>query len=216
MIPWQEACERAVNDFSRHDSLRFWGWGHSGECDVIPPFDYRFEHTLAVVKLGYWLAPLVAADEDILVCAAWLHDCRKRLGAEGPDMHAAEAADAVEAILDGTDFPAAKIPAVRHAILHHVGLKLEAPLDPLETACLWDIDKLSKIGGTGIVHFLAITPAFQQTTTATLLEKSEDWLELAQGIADSMNTAPAKLEAAKRVNFLRLFYGQVRNEWTGN
>jgi uncharacterized protein len=214
--PWQPKCERALKDFTSDDALRFWGWGHGPSGRQEPPFDYRFEHTLAVVKLGRWLAPLVGADEEVLLCAAWLHDCRKRLGASkqgASDSHASDAADAVEGILQGTDFPPHKIPLVRHAILRHVGLTLDEPLEPLETACLWDIDKLSKLGAASLVHFIGVNSAFQPLTTAGVLESGEKWLDLARKIAASMNTAPARSEAESRVEFLARFYGRLRNEW---
>ena len=212
LLPWQPVCEQALRDFTRQDALRFWGWGHDVNGHKVPAFDYRFEHTLAVVKLGVWLAPLVNADCDILICAAWLHDCRKRLGDRGPDDHADAAAEALDEILEGTDFPRSKVPAVRHAILHHVGLHLSEPLEPLETACLWDIDKLSKLGAASLVHFMGISPAFQPATTLETLEKGEKWIELARGIAASMNTAPAKTEAVERFEFLQTYYKRLRRE----
>ncbi|MDR2697223.1 MAG: HD domain-containing protein [Holophagales bacterium] len=211
-LQWQSACEHALRDFTRQDALRFWGWGHDIDGLRVPAFDYRFEHTLAVVKLGRWLASQVNADEDILICAAWLHDCRKRLGSKGFDNHANDAADALDGILDSTDFPRHKISATRHAILNHVGLTLSEPLEPLETACLWDVDKLSKLGAASLIHFIGITPAFQPASTWEILKKGEKWLELARGIMDSMNTAPAKSEAAKRFEFLRNYYKQLRAE----
>jgi uncharacterized protein len=179
----------------------------------VPAFDYRFEHTLAVVKLAEWLAPQVDADPDILTCAAWLHDCRKKLGDKGPDSHAQDAAAALDGILEDTDFPPQKIEAVRHAILHHVGLSLAEPLAPLETACLWDIDKLSKLGVASLIHFIGIAPGFQPVTTSLALEKGKKWLELAKGIVGSMNTPPAKAEAIARYNYLREHYRRLALEW---
>jgi uncharacterized protein len=210
--PWRAACEGALAEFTKKDSLRFWGWGHDVDGALAPAFDYRFEHTLAVVKLAGWLAPLVGADIEVLACAAWLHDSRKTLAHKGPDSHAADAAGALDGILEGTDFPRHKIEAVRHAILHHVGLSLDKPLEPLETACLWDIDKLSKLGAASLVHFICIAPGFRPATTALVLEKGEKWLGLAKGIAESMNTAPAKTEAAERCDFLREFYKRLARE----
>jgi uncharacterized protein len=211
--PWRTTCEKALADFTRQDALRFWGWGHDIDGALVPTFDYRFEHTLAVVKLAGWLAPLVGADIEVLTCAAWLHDCRKMLAHEGPDSHAEDAADALDGILEATDFPRHKIEAVRHAILHHVGLSLDKPLEPLETACLWDIDKLSKLGAASLVHFIGIAPGFRPATTALVLEKGEKWLETAKGIAESMNTTPAKIDAAERCDFLREYYKRLAREW---
>lgn len=213
LLPWQTVCEKTLLESSRKDALCFWGHGHSLAGAQIPPFDYRYEHTLAVVKLGEWLAPLVSADCETIICAAWLHDCKKKLGFKGKDNHAAKAAEALEKILEGSDFPSKKIPAVRHAILHHVGLKLSETLKPIETACLWDIDKLSKLGAASLVHSIAIDSAFQPTTTTDVLTKGEQWLEVAHGIVISMNTAPAKSEARARFELLQRFYKRLRDEW---
>jgi len=127
----------ALRAQSRADAIRFWGTAHETPEGPRPVFDYRFEHTLATVKIALWLAPRIGADPETAECAAWLHDCRKVLDdPRAKDHHAREASDAVPEILAGTDFPPAKIPAVRHAIEHHVGLKLTHRLEPAETACL--------------------------------------------------------------------------------
>ncbi len=55
---------------------------------------------------------------------------------------------------------------MRHAIEHHVGLKRHTRLEPVETACLWDADKLSKIGAASLIHFTCIAAAFDPVDTA--------------------------------------------------
>jgi uncharacterized protein len=120
----------------------------------------------------------------------------------------------VEEILRGTDFPAESIPAVRHAIEHHVGLKLSRKLEPVETACLWDCDKLSKLGAASLVHFNCIAGGFRPVETAGILERGLQWVELARVITGSMNTAPARAEAERRLAFLESYYEQLRREWS--
>jgi len=214
MINWRMKCEVVLRARTEADAIRFWGKSHPGPDGPVPVFDYRFEHTLATVKIACWLAPLVGADLDIVECAAWLHDCRKNLNeGKGKDNHAQDASAVVEEILDGTDFPKAKIPAVRHAIDHHVGLKLTRKLEPVETACLWDADKLSKIGAASLVHFLCIAGGFEPVHTAGVIERGERWLERARVIAACMNTKPARKEAERRVAFLEAHYRQLRREW---
>lgn len=211
MIPWRRKCEEALGALSRADAIRFWGVAHGSR----PIFDYRFEHTRAAVKIARWLAPLAGADPETVECAAWLHDCRKILNdPRAKDHHAQEASDAVEGILEDTDFPPAKIPAVRHAIEHHVGLKLTRRLEPAETACLWDADKLSKLGAASIVHYNCIAGAFGPTETADILARGQHWLGLARGIAESMNTAAGREEAVRRLAFLEAYYEQLRREWS--
>jgi len=214
MIEWRAACESALRVFTETDAIRLWGLSRPGENGPRPVFDYRFEHTLATVKIARWLAPLVGADPEVVECAAWLHDCRKVLNArKGKDSHAQDASAAVAGILAGSDFPAAKIPAVRHAIEHHVGLKLSRPLEPAETACLWDADKLSKIGAASLVHYMGIAGAFEPVTTAGVLLQGTRWLEHARTIAASMNTEPARREAERRLAFLAAHYRQLGREW---
>lgn len=211
MIPWRERCEEALGAQTRADAIRFWGTSHGSR----PIFDYRFEHTLAAVKIAKWLAPLAGADLETVECAAWLHDCRKVLNdPRAKDHHAQEASDAVADILRGTDFPPAKIPAVRHAIEHHVGLKLTRRLEPVETACLWDADKLSKLGAASLVHYNCIAGAFNPVETSGILARGQHWLGLAKGIAGSMNTEAGRAEALRRLAFLETYYEQLRREWS--
>jgi uncharacterized protein len=214
MVPWREACEKALREFSDADSIRFWGRAHETEEGPRPVFNYRFEHTLGVVKIARWLCPLVGADLEVVECACWLHDCVKRLkDPNSKDTHAQDASAEVPRILAGTDFPKEKIPAVQHAIERHVGLRLARKLEPLETACLWDCDKLSKIGAASLIHFGCISGAFQPITTADILDRGEKWLDLAEGIVQSFNTGPAQEEGRRRLAFIRAHYRQLRKEW---
>lgn len=213
--PWRQACEETLRAHSEPDAIRFWRVAHETNGTPRPIFDYRYEHTLAAVKISRWLAPMVGADADVVECAAWLHDCTKRyLEPKGHDTHAREASDLAAKILAATDFPAHKIPAVQHAIEHHVGLRLARKLEPIETACLWDADKLSKIGAVSLVHYGCISGAFQAIDTARILERGEHWVELARDIVSSMNTEPARKEAEKRMRFLEQHYRQLRREWS--
>ena len=213
--PWREACEAELRRTSDADALRFWRVGHDTPDGPRPIFNYRYEHTYAAVLLARWLAPATGADLEVVECAAWLHDVAKRLkDPAAHDSHAREASARVPEILAGTDFPAAKVPAVRHAIDHHVGLRLTRRLEPLETACLWDCDKLSKIGAASLIHFGCISGAFQPISTAEILHRGEAWLVLARGIVESFNTEAAQAEGARRLAFLEQHYAQLRREWT--
>ncbi len=213
-IGWREQCEAELRAFTEADSIRFWGIAHDVDGEAKPIFNYRFEHTTAAVKLARWLCPLVDADLEIVECALWLHDCRKKL--KDPltkDTHANDASATVAEILENTDFPPEKMAAVRHAIEHHVGLRLAKKLEPLETACVWDCDKLSKLGAASLIHFGCISGAFQPITTEDILQRGEAWLELCKGIVSSMNTPPAKQEAERRLEFLAQHYRQLGREW---
>jgi uncharacterized protein len=212
--PWRLACEEALKAHSVPDAIRLWGIARETDGTFRAVFDYRFEHTLAVVKIARWLVSQVGADPEVVECAAWLHDCTKRYKELNPhDTHAREASERTPQILEGTDFPPEKIPEVCLAIERHVGLKLTRRLEPLEAACLWDADKLSKIGAASLVHYGCISGAFQTIDTAAILDRGEQWLELARGIVTSMNTEPARREAERRLKFLERHYQQLHREW---
>lgn len=218
-VNWQIACESALQAHSRTDALRFWGKSFESPTGPLPVFDYRFEHTLAAVKIGRWLAQILQADAEIVECALWLHDCRKYLADHhGPDTHAEKAAQVVPEILEGTNFPKHKIAAVQAAIRSHVGLHREGAdqksLSPLENACVWDADKLSKLGVASLIHYGCISGGFGPVSTLHLLERGEHWIGVVEGIARSMNTFPAKQEAQKRVEFLKDYYRRLRQEWS--
>jgi len=213
--PWRIACEEALRRFSEADAITFWGISHAVDGVDRAIFNYRFEHTYATVLLARWLAPITGAEVEVVECAAWLHDAAKRLkDPQAKDTHAKDASAQVAEILADTDFPPGKIPAVRHAIESHVGLKLTRRLEPIEAACLWDCDKLSKIGAASLVHFGCISGAFQPITTADILQRGEAWLTLARTITESFNTEPAREEGRRRLAFIEAHYAQLRREWS--
>lgn len=170
-------------------------------------FNYRWEHVQAVVTLARWLAAETGADAEVAEASAWLHDIAK-----SETDHARIGAERAREILAATDFPADKIDAVAEAIAQHEGLTLAAPLSPLAAAVLWDADKLAKLGATGQLHLLAAGFALRPTTRETA-EEQRRWTEdVAARTAASMNTAPARAEAARRLKATRAWNAALRRE----
>ncbi len=160
------------------------------------PFDHRWEHVQTVVRLADWLAAATGADPEVVTAAAWLHDICK-----GQPNHGAVGAKEAKKLLERTDFPPAKIGAVVDAISRHVGLYRPpdaSPMEPLETAVLWDADKLSKLGIQG----LAYTLSTNYLRGLDLVQRRRDMAEFTRSVlsrtAASMNTAPARTLAASR------------------
>jgi uncharacterized protein len=161
MTPWTQTVERIAREAALAEDRR--RWNLSAESSGSPPLAYRWEHVQVVVRLARQLAEAENGDIEIVVAAAWLHDTRK----DQPE-HGLRGAELARDVLATTDFPAAKIEAVAHAIAHHEGLWRPMPgwadpdpfvpappLSPLETAILWDADKLAKVGPTGFIHNFA-------------------------------------------------------------
>ncbi len=177
-----------------------------------PPFNYRWEHVEAVVRLALRLADLTGADREIVEAAAWLHDIRKR-GRD--DDHGREGAIAARQILRETDFPPEKIEAVANAILKHVGLFTEEPVEPLEAAVLWDADKLSKLGATAVLHFVGYRVAGGKGTTRGLIERLSDQPWQPEAVR-SFHTEPARAAGRRRLQAYQEFWKQISQEFDGD
>ena len=205
---WQEAArEMARNAALREDRIRM-GWESTEER--MPPFAYRWEHVQQVVRYGHWLLSQVEADTDIVIAACWLHDVKKL-----EPNHAQRGAAFARTFLPKTDFPAHKIESVALAIEQHKGLLRRAetewngsqafrpapPLEPIESALMWDADKLSKIGPIALLHsysanLLSLQKAGKSITTEQIIQQNQQWLKIVvPKIIASFNTLVAQHKA---------------------
>jgi uncharacterized protein len=180
------------------------------------PFNYRWEHVQAVVRLALRLADLTGADREIVEASAWLHDVAKGRGED----HARDGAVAARKVLIETDFPPAKIDAVADAIAKHKGLWVTEPVEPLEAAVLWDADKLSKLGATAVLHFAGYLTMVGEGTTAQFVKElpGDDWIKPAwqEDTVRSLHTAPARAAGRIRWEAFREFCRRVAQEFDGD
>jgi uncharacterized protein len=180
------------------------------------PFNYRWEHVQAAVRLAVRLAELTGADREIVEAATWLHDIAKGRSKD----HGKDGAIIARRILAETDFPPSKIDAVADAITKHRGLWLTEPVEPLEAAVLWDADKLSKLGATAVLHFAGGIILYGRGTTAQILEElpgddmiKPNWQE---DTVRSFHTAPARAAGRKRLEAFREFCRRAVQEFDGD
>jgi uncharacterized protein len=180
-----------------------WGSAHT-------PFEYRWEHVRAVVRLATRLAECTGADRAVCEAAAWLHDVAKPHSQD----HGHDGAALAREILAQSDFPTAKIDSVADAIAKHVGLETSGPIEPLEAAVLWDADKLSKIGATIVLHGAGYLVTEGTNTTETLIAElcDEDW---GANIVRCLNTAPAQAAGRERLAVYRAFCRAAKTELDG-
>jgi len=179
-------------------------------ADAAIPFNYRWEHVQRVVQMALWLAVKTGADRETVEAAAWLHDICKR----APN-HGKAGAAAAEQLLQNSDFPPEKLAGVVDAIARHVGLTRPPdapPLTPLETAVLWDADKLTKLG----VSVLAYNLSLRQFDGLTLDERRQELAKFTRKVlrvtVASMNTAPARQLAEARYQAMVAFLEQWESE----
>ncbi|WP_298983819.1 HD domain-containing protein [Caldilinea sp.] len=174
------------------------------------PFNYRWEHVQRVVQVALWLAERTGADREIVEAAAWLHDIRK-----GEPNHDKIGAVEAGALLQETDFPPEKIAGVVDAIDRHAGLTRAPgapPLEPLETAVLWDADKLTKLGVSMIAYQLS-TREFDGASLAERRQEMQKFLRtVLSKTVESMNTAPARHLAQVRYRAMASFLDEWESE----
>ena len=115
-----------------------WGFSH---CQR----DYRLAREMAA-------ADHVTLDDDVLFAAAYLHDMAAfDPWAEKKKEHGDVAAEKIDLVLADTDFPKAKLDAVRAAIRTH--MFNYTPVGP-EARYLHDADDLDWMGAIGIARML--------------------------------------------------------------
>ena len=206
-LPWREVVQAAAREAAQTEDSERWG-------DARTPFEYRWEHVQAAVRLAIRLAERTGADREVCEAAAWLHDVAKpQSQARGTD-HGLEGAAMARDILAESDFPAEKIEAVVDAIAKHVGLETSAIVEPLEAAILWDADKLTKLGATIVIHAIGYKLAKGEKTTEALIEGvcDDEW---GGTIVRSLNTAPAQAAGQARLAAYRVFCKAARAEFDG-
>jgi uncharacterized protein len=207
---WRQVCREQAQKQAISEARK--AWKVSSNKSI--PFSHRWEHVQAVVRMALWLAQQTGADAEVVEAAAWLHDIRK-----GTPAHGISGAREARRILLRTDFPPAKLPAVADAISRHVGLyrpPAAPPLAPVETAVLWDADKLTKLG----VQALAYSLSMSFMRGLTLPQRRSNMLEFTQSVlvrtVQSMNTPPARQEAAQRyAAMLQVLEAWCREEEVG-
>jgi uncharacterized protein len=189
------------------DSAR---WG-----DDRTPFDYRWEHVRAVVRLATRLAECTGADRDVCEAAAWLHDVGRPRSQERRTSHGIEGAAMARDILAQSDFPPDKIEAVVDAIAKHSGLETSDVIEPLEAAVLWDADKLTKLGATIVLHATGYFVSEGRKTTEALIKAlcNDHW---GDGIVRCLNTAPARAVGRERLATYRNLCTAAKREFRGD
>lgn len=143
MTPLQAACEAEV--------LRVWAGQTDGAHDL--------GHLRRVWANCRSLMRDEGGDAEILLPAAFLHDIIN-LPKTSADRARASTLSAHHAsvFLAGQDYPAAKIPAVAHAIAAHSFSAGIAPLTP-EARILQDADRLEALGAIGLARMFHVAGA---------------------------------------------------------
>lgn len=185
---------------------------------------HDLQHVLRVVKSAKQLCREEAACADVVVPAAWLHDCVS-LAKDDPlrAQSSRLAADQAIEFLGQISYPSRHFSAIHHAIVAH---SFSAKVTPQtrEAQIVQDADRLDALGAIGITRCIQVGSSLQRSlyslddpfcqqrlpddTQFTLDHFYQKLLDL----SDTMCTTAGRIEALKRSEFMRAFLQQLASE----
>jgi uncharacterized protein len=194
----------------------------AGQPDADP--GHGPAHLERVVATAMRLAAETGARPEIVLPAAWLHDC-VHVAKDSPDRSRASrlAADRALAFLQDAGYRPDCLPDIRHAIEAH---SFSAGIAPrtLEARVVQDADRLDALGAIGLARCIAVgaalgRPVYEPQDPFCRGRKPDDrgasvdhfYTKLLK-LAGTMQTAAGRREAERRTEFLRSFLAQLETE----
>jgi hypothetical protein len=171
-----------------------WGFSHSQR-------DYDLAKSLAA-------SDHVTLDDDVIFAAAYLHDMAAfDKWADEKREHGAVAAEKIDLVLDGTDFPKAKLDAVREACRAHM---FDQDAKSPEARYLHDADALDWLGAIGVARLIALVDPKGGKPTAPDIMKG---LQLnMKNVPPRVLTPAGKAQVAPRLAEENAFLEALRRE----
>jgi len=181
-------------------------------------------HLRRVVAAAIALAESEDARADVVLPAAWLHDC-VHVAKDSPDRSRASRLAAAHAVsfLQAAGYPADALPGIAHAIEAH-SYSAGIPPRTIEARVVQDADRLDALGAIGVARCIAVGSAlgrplydpddpFCETRAPDDAGASIDhfYTKLLK-LAATMQTEAGRQEAERRTAFIRAFIGQLRSE----
>lgn len=199
-------------------------WEFLFEWFVAPGFSdaaHGLSHVRRVVASAGSLAYSEGARREVVLPAAWLHDCVV-IPKDDPrrDTASAIAARTAGDLLRERGYPEAEIPEIEHAIEAHSFSAGVAPRT-LEAEVVRDADRLDALGAVGIARALMLGGAMERELydprepfprsrapddASYVLDHFYSKL---LGLANEMNTAAGREEARRRTSFMREYLRQL-------
>lgn len=209
VLDFESSLEKILKKLTIKDAANIWNSDKNK-----PLFNYRYEHTKAVVSTAKHLQKIEGGNLKIIVASAWLHDISKNFNHKDSDFHHGEkSAEMSSSILKGLNFSDEEIEHVKEVIVSHVGLFKDNLNRNIESKIIWDADKLTKVGAVSVAHAFSIAPAFSEVTTEGILKRGLQWAKTVEKIVESFHTDEARKLGQQRLSFLQLFYNQLKIEF---
>jgi uncharacterized protein len=185
---------------------------------------HDMEHLRRVVGNARWLAAAEGARLEIVIPAAWLHDC-VLLPKDSPRRSEASRLAAAEAarLLESWGCDPAWLPGIRHAIEAHSFTARITPETP-EAKVVQDADRLEALGAVGLSRTLLLgghmrkrfyapdDPFCERRQPDDAVSVLDHFYTKLLHLAKTMQTDAGRAEAARRTVFLQGFLEQLRHE----
>ena len=181
-------------------------------------------HVRRVVANAGVLAAAENARLDVVVPAAWLHDC-VTVPKDSPQRAQASRLAAAQAVawLREWNYPAALLPEIAHAVEAH-SFTAGIPPRTIEAQVVQDADRLEAIGAVGLARCLMLggalgRPLYAADDPFCAVRVPDDrasavdhfYTKLLK-LEGTMQTASGRREARARTEFLQSFLDQLRRE----
>jgi uncharacterized protein len=181
-------------------------------------------HLERVVATALRLAVEEGARPEIVLPAAWLHDC-VHVAKDSPDRARASRLAAAHAMqfLESAGYPRDCLPEIGHAIEAHSYSAGIAPRT-LEARVVQDADRLDALGAIGLARCISVgaalgRPVYEPEDPFCRNRAPDDrgasvdhfYTKLLK-LAGTMQTAAGRREAERRTGFLRDFLAQLESE----
>ncbi len=185
---------------------------------------HDLEHVRRVVATAKRLAAAEGARPAVVLPAAWLHDCVV-VPKDSPDRPRASRLAAARAVafLAEVGYEPALLDDIEHAIVAHSFSAGIAPRTP-EARVVQDADRLDALGAIGIARCLAVggalgrplydpaDPFCRDRPPDDAVATLDHFYTKLLMLADTMQTATGRAEAARRTAFLRAYLDQLATE----
>jgi uncharacterized protein len=181
-------------------------------------------HVRRVVANARLLADAEGADLNVVIPAAWLHDCVV-VPKDAPERKMASrlAATAAGEFLRGAEYDEQHIPAIQHAIEAH-SFSAKIPPRSVEARAVQDADRLDALGAVGIARTMMLggamgKPLYDADEPFPLTRSADDsenvldhfFVKLLT-LSNTMQTLAGRDEAVRRTEFMRAYLSQLGRE----
>lgn len=181
-------------------------------------------HLERVVAAALRLALDEGARTEVVLPAAWLHDC-VHVAKNSPERARASAlaAERASAFLKEAGYPERWLPDIRHAIEAH-SYSAGIPPRTIEAKVVQDADRLDALGAIGIARCIAVGSALGRPLYAsedpfcTAREPDDSGASVDHfyskllKLSGTMQTAAGRREAERRTDFIRAFIAELESE----